>query len=73
MMCSAGTALTGRLRHLRNPLPDDLSLVELWVQLETERAFTAGENIEWLDPAALAELALEFEARAGKSWRARAD
>jgi hypothetical protein len=73
MMCRAGAAFTCRLRHLRNPLPDDLSPVELWVQLATEQAFKSGENIEWLDPAALVELAREFEARAGKSWREWAD
>jgi WD40 repeat protein len=61
-------ALTGRLWRLPAPLPDDQQLIDLWVQLATQRTFTAGDNIEWLDPAALEELAVEFRARTGKSW-----
>jgi WD40 repeat protein len=70
---AGNTALTGRLWHLPTPLPDDLPLVKRWVQLATERSFTAGDSIEWLAPAALDDLAREFEARAGKSWSDWAD
>ena len=61
-------ALTGRLWRLPAPLPDDQALIDLWVQLATQRTFTAGDNIEWLDPAALAKIAGEFHARTGQSW-----
>jgi WD40 repeat protein len=61
-------AITGRLWRLPAPLPDDQALIDLWVQLATQRTFTAGDNIKWLDAASLDELAREFEARAGKSW-----
>jgi hypothetical protein len=67
------TALTGRLWRLPAPLPDDQLLIDLWVKLATQRTFTAGDNIEWLDPAALAALAAEFHARTGKSWSEWAD
>ena len=70
---AAPTALTGRLWHLPAPLPDVPPLVDLWVQLATERSFTAGENVEWLDPAALAAVSTKFEARAGKAWTEWAD
>ena len=61
------------LWDLPTPLPDNPPLVELWVKLATERSFTVGENIEWLAPAALDDLARESEARAGKSWSQWAD
>jgi eukaryotic-like serine/threonine-protein kinase len=67
------TALTGRFWRLPAPLPDDPALVDLWVQLATQRTFTAGNNIEWLTPAALTELARAFESRAGQPWREWAD
>jgi len=67
------TAVTGRLWHLPAPLADDPPLVERWVRLATERSFAAGENIEWLDPKAVSELAREFESRAGQSWSAWGD
>jgi WD40 repeat protein len=62
-------ALTGRVWPLPAPLPDDPSLIGLWVRLATERSFVAGENIRWLDPAALSEAKREFETRAGRPWR----
>ena len=62
-------ALTGRVWRLPIPLPDDPSLIGLWVKLATERAFESGDNIEWLPPAAVADLQREFEARAGQPWR----
>ena len=55
------------------PLPDDPALVDLWVKLATQRTFTAGDNIEWLDPAVLTSLTKEFHARTGKSWSEWAD
>jgi hypothetical protein len=55
------------------PLPDDQELIDLWVQLATQRTFTAGDNIEWLDSAALEDLAAEFRALTGKSWSEWAD
>ena len=67
------TALTGRLWRLPAPLPDDPALVDLWVQLATQRTFTAGDSIEWLDPAVLTSLTKEFHARTGKSWSEWAD
>ena len=66
-------ALTGRAWHLPVPLPDDPPRIDLWVRLATERAFNAGDNIEWLDRAALEELASEFHSRTGKSWLEWAD
>jgi WD40 repeat protein len=61
-------AITGRAWQLPAPLPDDPRLIDLWVKLATERTFAVGENIEWLDRAALAELEREFEASAGGPW-----
>ena len=49
-------------------VPDDLPLVEKCVQLATERGFSSGENVEWLDPPVLAELAADFERRARVPW-----
>jgi len=66
-------ALTGRLWHLPAPLPDDQALIDLWVQLATQRKLAAGGNIDWLDPAALAKLASEFHTRTGRSWSEWAD
>jgi WD40 repeat protein len=66
-------ALTGRLWHLPAPLPDDQELVELWVKLATQRAFTAGNNVEWLSPATLAAASREFKSRTGQSWSQWAD
>jgi WD40 repeat protein len=65
---AGSAALAGRFWHLPAPLPDDPTLVDLWVRLATERSFTAGENVEWLGPSAVAALAGEFEARTGKPW-----
>ena len=70
---SGDIALTGRMWRLPRPLPDDQPLVELWAKLATERAFAGGDNIEWLDRAALDELASEFYSRTGKSWQEWAD
>ena len=67
------SALAGRLWRLPAPLPDDQELIDLWVQLATQRTFTAGDNIEWLDSAALEDLAAEFRALTGKSWSEWAD
>ncbi len=61
-------AFTGRLWQLPEPLPDDPELVELWAKLTTQRAFTSGDNVEWLDADAVAALSAEFRARADKSW-----
>lgn len=66
-------AFTGRFWRLPAPLPDDQPLIDLWVQLATQRTFKAGDNIEWLDPAELAELAREFHAHTGMSWSDWAD
>jgi WD40 repeat protein/tRNA A-37 threonylcarbamoyl transferase component Bud32 len=66
-------AITGRLWRLPRPLADDQPLVEMWAKLATERAFAGGENMEWLDRAALEELASEFHSRTGKSWQEWAD
>jgi WD40 repeat protein len=63
------TALTGRFWRLPAPLPDDAPLVALWVKLATQRAFTAGNNVEWLDRTTLDELANEFAARTSKTWQ----
>ena len=62
------TALTGRFWRLPAPLPDDPPLIDLWVQLATERAFTAGENVEWLNSETVAGLARAFQVRAGQPW-----
>jgi len=64
----ARTALTSRVWRLPEALPDDPPLIALWLQLATGRRFTAGDNIEWVEPAALAAAADEFRARTGKSW-----
>lgn len=69
MSPSGDIALTGRVWKLPRPLPDDLPLVEMWSKLATERAFSGGDNIEWLDRSALDDLAREFQARTGKSWQ----
>lgn len=61
-------ALTGRLWRLPAPLPDDQQLIDLWVQLATQRILTAGDNIEWLDPDVLTSRTSEFHARTGKTW-----
>jgi len=52
------------------PLPDDQALIDLWVQLATQRTFSAGDNIEWLDPGVLAALRTlgTFAALPGR-WR----
>ena len=70
---TGGTALTGRLWHLPTALPDDQALIDLWVQLATQRTFTAGDNIEWLDPDVVTALTSEFHARTGKTWAEWAD
>jgi len=67
---AANVALTNRVWQLPTPLPDDQPLIDLWVKLSTQRAFVAGDNIEWLDPATLRELAREFQAHAGQPWTA---
>lgn len=61
-------AYTGRLWRLPQPLPDEPALIDLWVKLATQRAFSAGDNIEWLRPADVAAAAREFQARTGKTW-----
>ena len=61
-------ALTGRVWQLPRALPDDPSLIDLWVRLATARAFGSGENIEWLSPGELASLANDFHARTGQTW-----
>ena len=66
-------AFTGRLWHLPAPLPDDPELVDLWAKLATQRSFTSGDNVEWLDADAVTSLAAEFQARTGTSWSAWAD
>jgi WD40 repeat protein len=70
---SGDIAITGRMWRLPKPLADDQPLVEMWAKLATERAFAGGDNIEWLDRAALDELASEFYSRTGKSWQQWAD
>jgi len=62
------TAFTGRFWRLPSILPDEPSLIDLWLQLATSRKFSAGDNIEWLEPAALTTAANEFRQRAGKAW-----
>ena len=54
---------------LARSVADDPPLIDLWVRLATERAFNAGDNIEWLDPASLSAVATDFQARTGKSWQ----
>ncbi len=61
-------AFTGRLWYLPKPLPDDPELVNLWAKLVTQRSFTSGDNVEWLDTVAMAFLSEEFQAHAVKSW-----
>ena len=63
------TALTGRVWRLPQPFPDDQPLVEIWVKLATERTFSVGDNLEWLDRTALDGLAREFAARVGRPWQ----
>jgi WD40 repeat protein len=67
------SAWTGRLWHLPKPLPDDPELVDLWAKLATQRSFTAGDNVEWLDADTVTSLAAEFQARTGTTWSAWAD
>ena len=66
-------AFTGRLWHLPAPLPDNPELVDLWAKLATQRMFTSGDNVEWLDAESVAALSTEFLARSGSSWNAWAD
>jgi WD40 repeat protein len=66
-------AYTGRMWHLPEPLPTSPALMGLWVKLATQRAFTAGDNIEWLRPAEVAAAASEFKARTGHEWDEWAD
>lgn len=66
-------ACTGRLWFLPAPLPDDPELVEIWVKLATQRSFTSGDNVEWLDADVVISLAAEFQARTGTNWSAWAD
>jgi hypothetical protein len=67
------TAFTNGLWRLPEPLPDAPPLVELWTQLATQRTFTAGDHVEWLDAATLSAAAEEFQKLAGESWREWAD
>ena len=66
-------AFTGRFWRLPTPLPVDPALLDLWVKLATQRKFTSGDNVEWLDPDELASLSAEFHARTGRSWSEWAD
>jgi len=65
---AGNVAFTGRLWCLPKPLPDDPKLVDLWAKLATQRSFTSGDNVEWLDTDAVASLSAEFQAHAAKSW-----
>jgi WD40 repeat protein len=62
------TAITNRLWRLPRPLPDEPPLIDLWTKLATQRTFTAGDNIEWVDAATLAEGETELRSRTGKAW-----
>ena len=66
-------ACTGRLWYLPAPLPDDPELVDIWVKLVTQRSFTSGDNVEWLDTDVVTSLSAEFQARTGTNWSAWAD
>jgi hypothetical protein len=45
----------------------------MWTKLATERTFAGGENMEWLDRAALDDLARDFYSHTGKTWQQWAD
>ncbi len=62
-------AFAERLWKLPVPLPDRPDLVLRWTRLATQRDFTHGQTIEWLDPTQMETEAAQFSNQTGMNWR----